>query len=48
MGNRDILAISTSAGGVAALISLVQKFSTDLPASVLVTLHLPSHVHSSL
>jgi two-component system, chemotaxis family, protein-glutamate methylesterase/glutaminase len=48
MGNRDILAIGTSAGGVEALLFLVDKFRRDLPASVLVTIHLPSHSASSL
>jgi two-component system, chemotaxis family, protein-glutamate methylesterase/glutaminase len=48
MSNRDILAIGTSAGGVNALLFLVRKFRRDLPASVLVTIHLPSHSASSL
>src|SRR5262249_12167237 len=48
MSNRDILAIGTSAGGVEALLFLVDRFRNDLPASVLVTIHLPSHLASSL
>ena len=48
MGNRDILAIGASAGGVEALLKLARTFSPDLPASVLVTLHLSSQFRSSL
>src|SRR5215472_8960145 len=48
MGNRDILAIGTSAGGVEALTSLASGFQANLPASVLVTIHLPSRFTSSL
>jgi chemotaxis response regulator CheB len=39
-GNRDIVAIGASAGGVRALLQLAAGFQRDLPASVLVTLHL--------
>jgi two-component system, chemotaxis family, protein-glutamate methylesterase/glutaminase len=48
MGNRDILAIGTSAGGVEALIRLARGFPRDFPASVLVTLHLSNQFRSSL
>lgn len=48
MGNRDILAIGASAGGVEALLRLAAGFSPDLPATVLVTLHLSSQFRSSL
>lgn len=48
MGNRNILAIGTSAGGVEALRFLVSKLDADLPAAVLVTIHLPSHGESVL
>lgn len=48
MANHDILAIGTSAGGVEALIFLAKKLPPDLPAAVLVTLHLPSHLRSNL
>jgi two-component system chemotaxis response regulator CheB len=48
VANRDILAIGTSAGGVEALQFLATKLPRDLPASVLVTLHLPSSFPSSL
>jgi two-component system, chemotaxis family, protein-glutamate methylesterase/glutaminase len=48
MANRDLLAIGTSAGGVDALIFLAGRLQRDLPASVLVTIHLPSYARSSL
>ncbi len=48
MSNRDILAIGASAGGVQALIKLAGAFRPDLPAAVLVTLHLSSQFRSSL
>jgi two-component system, chemotaxis family, protein-glutamate methylesterase/glutaminase len=48
MANRDLLAIGTSAGGVDALIFLAGRLQRDLPASILVTIHLPSHAKSSL
>src|SRR5215475_7781266 len=48
MANRDVLALGTSAGGVEALISLAKHFRSDFPASVLVTIHLPSHYRSVL
>jgi two-component system chemotaxis response regulator CheB len=48
MANRDILAIGTSAGGVEALLFLAKNLKSDLPASVLLTIHLPSHDRSSL
>jgi two-component system, chemotaxis family, protein-glutamate methylesterase/glutaminase len=48
MGNRDVLAVGTSAGGVEALIFLAKRLPRDFPASVLVTIHLPSHLRSAL
>jgi len=48
MGNRDILAIGTSAGGVEALSFLANSFRPDFPAAVLVTIHLPSQFRSPL
>jgi two-component system chemotaxis response regulator CheB len=48
LGNRDILAIGASAGGVEALMTLARGFQKDLPASVLMTLHLSSEFRSSL
>jgi len=46
MANRDILAIGTSAGGVDALLRLARELPADLPAAVLITIHL-SRQHSS-
>jgi two-component system, chemotaxis family, protein-glutamate methylesterase/glutaminase len=48
MSNRDILAVGTSAGGVEALLFLAGQFRPDFPASVLITIHLPSHGRSEL
>ena len=48
MANRDVLAVGTSAGGVEALLFLARHFPRDFPASVLVTIHLPSHARSGL
>lgn len=48
MSNRDVLVIGTSAGGVEALRFLARRFPADLPAAVLVTIHLPPHFRSSL
>ena len=48
MANRDILAIGASAGGVEALVFLAQNFPRDLPASVVVTVHLPPYGGSFL
>ncbi len=48
MANRDILAIGTSAGGVDALLFLTARLPADFPAAVVVTIHLPSYLPSSL
>lgn len=48
MANRDIIAVGTSAGGVEALLYLARHLPADLPATVLVTIHLPSQFRSSL
>ena len=48
MANRDVLVVGTSAGGVEALIFLAKELPRDLPASVFVTIHLPSYSRSSL
>jgi two-component system chemotaxis response regulator CheB len=48
MANRDIVAIGTSAGGVEALLFLAQRFSSNFPATILITIHLPSEIRSSL
>jgi two-component system chemotaxis response regulator CheB len=48
MAHRDILAIGTSAGGFEALHFLAGEFPPDLPASVLVVIHLSSQFPSTL
>jgi two-component system chemotaxis response regulator CheB len=48
MANRDIVAIGTSAGGFDALLFLAKGFQKDFPASILITIHLPSQFRSSL
>ena len=48
MGNRDVLAIGTSAGGFEALRFLAGEFSRDFPASVVVTIHLSNQFRSEL
>jgi two-component system, chemotaxis family, protein-glutamate methylesterase/glutaminase len=48
MANRDIVVIGTSAGGVEALLFLAKNLPSKLPASILVTLHLPPHAGSVL
>jgi two-component system chemotaxis response regulator CheB len=48
MANRDVLAIGTSAGGVEALLFLAGRFPRNFPASILITIHLPSYCRSSL
>jgi two-component system chemotaxis response regulator CheB len=48
MTNRDTVVVGTSAGGVEALLFLAKRLPRDLPASVLVTIHLPRNARSSL
>jgi two-component system chemotaxis response regulator CheB len=48
MGNRDILAIGTSAGGFEALRFLAGEFSREFPASIMVTIHLSTQFRSEL
>lgn len=48
MANRDIIAVGTSAGGVDALQFLAERLPPDLPASILVTIHLAKEFRSVL
>jgi two-component system chemotaxis response regulator CheB len=48
MVHRDILAIGASAGGFDALRFLAREFPRDFPASVLVVIHLPAAIPSTL
>jgi two-component system chemotaxis response regulator CheB len=48
MNNRDVIGIGASAGGIQALLTLVGKLPPDLPAAVLVTIHLHPQFRSSL
>jgi two-component system chemotaxis response regulator CheB len=48
VANRDVVAIGASAGGFEALLFLTKGLPQDLPASILITIHLPAQFHSSL
>jgi CheB methylesterase len=45
---RNLIVVGASAGGVDALKSLVENMPADLPAAVLIVLHLPSGSPSAL
>lgn len=48
MDNRDLIAIGTSAGGVDALMQIARNLPADIPAAILVTIHMPPHFRSEL
>lgn len=48
MGHRDLVAIGTSAGGVAALRFLASRLPRDFPAAILAVIHIQSGWRSSL
>src|SRR5438046_2090733 len=43
MPGHDIIVVGASAGGVEALSKLAETLPADLPAVILVTLHIPAH-----
>jgi two-component system, chemotaxis family, protein-glutamate methylesterase/glutaminase len=48
MSNRDLIAIGTSAGGIDALLKLVAQLKPNIPAAILVTIHLSAQFRSEL
>lgn len=48
MLNRDVIVMGASAGGVEALQSLVSSLPANIPASIFIVLHLPTHFDSNL
>ena len=48
MAGRDIIVVGASAGGVEALSRLVADFPADLPAAVLIVLHMAPHSGTAL
>ena len=48
MAHRDVVVVGASAGGVEALSQLVSRLPGNLPAAVLITMHVASHATSIL
>ena len=48
MPSRDIMVIGASAGGIEALLRLVDDLPRDLPAALFVVVHIPPHAVSRL
>src|SRR5687768_5505379 len=48
MTGHDIIVIGASAGGVEALRDLIGQLPPDLPAAILIVLHVPAHGTSVL
>jgi len=48
MANRDLITVGTSAGGVAALLEIARGLPADLPAAILVSIHMSPLFRSEL
>ena len=48
MANRDLIAIGTSAGGVEALLQIARDLPAQIPAAIIVTIHMSPHFRSEL